>query len=96
MKTKIKQPLLRWHEVYDDDGNVGYEAASLVYEDDFEYRVRQFLRNNKIEWTLEKSSSELLDDAVRLYRSSTKARAECELLELAHRLGAAADSATCD
>lgn len=94
------KPQLTWDAVYDDDDNVGYDATCRVYgpDDTFEYRVRQFLISNRIQWTLMKSDDEVVsveDRWDRWFTNATAAKRHCEKLEREHRREAKKEIALC-
>lgn len=57
---------LRWTETWDDDDNSIWEATGPYTDEtgcpDGDWRIRQRLRNNKVEW-YEDSDAELMMDA---------------------------------
>lgn len=97
--SAVKTRALAWDEVYDDDGNVGFDAACRVYgpDDTFDYRVRQRLESNRIVWTLSKSDHEVVDaeDRDERFTSAYSAKRRCEKLEREHRQAALKEVELC-
>lgn len=67
-----------WYIDYDENDNACYTASSVYHDDGspFKYRLNQFLRNGKIEWTFEKSDGEVLGEDMegRIWRTSGAAK----------------------
>lgn len=55
--------MLKWCEIYDDEGNVMWEAPSPYHDDGvhFRFRLRQELRRNRIVW-IECHDAEIAND----------------------------------
>lgn len=75
---------LDWSETYDDNSNTVYVAPTYAYTDGFMWKVNPIVIDNKLQYTIEDSSSELLPDPPYVFESVMRAMRVCEKEEQKH------------